>query len=479
MAEGSSVNDHALKVIWHIEELTRLNLVMDNELAVDLILQSLPNSFSSFVQNFHMHKMEKTLTELHSMLVVYEKEMHNTRPNVVAMAKASSSKTFVKKLRMEKLEARHASFLENQFVQEGGAGRKIVLQEENNEVSNNQVQTPSSNSVGAYDPQPLRRSARTYRPPARYRHLIEHIESLFIVNDDDQLGDLNPYEEAMLDIDSDAMTWAMPCVGNNLPFEDLVLVFFPLSSLSSSISTSSFSVEHHQNPTMTSVIHLTHNHRGRLILLIFNYEAEAACNHHVCRASFNPSSFSSSSFFPSLSSHPNIRHDDYQCYDTGNFMAAGSYAENRELLLSSLPSNMALNGGFSSGKKAAYSKGTVNPPCFIRYSDIPLYGVKQTSPTLKFHSVGNILMDQDHFDHIWRNLTEVLADVGAQVCGRGQTSRPMLPRKTKRSVYKPSCFIPWDLYPILHSDPGIPPSSPQPPTAATVSDPSAPQPANA
>ncbi|KAL3715987.1 hypothetical protein ACJRO7_007707 [Eucalyptus globulus] len=99
MAEGSSVNDHALKMIWHIEELARLNLVMDNELAVDLILQSLPNSFSGFVQNFHMHKMEKTLAELHSMLVVYEKEMHNTRPNVVAMAKASSSKgkTILKK----------------------------------------------------------------------------------------------------------------------------------------------------------------------------------------------------------------------------------------------------------------------------------------------------------------------------------------------------------------------------------------------
>ncbi|XP_030470117.1 uncharacterized protein LOC115688440 [Syzygium oleosum] len=38
MAEGSSVNDHALKMIWHIEELARFNLIMDNELAVDLIL---------------------------------------------------------------------------------------------------------------------------------------------------------------------------------------------------------------------------------------------------------------------------------------------------------------------------------------------------------------------------------------------------------------------------------------------------------
>ncbi|XP_056172109.1 uncharacterized protein LOC130139336 [Syzygium oleosum] len=93
MAKGSSVNDHALKMIWHIEELARLNLVLDKELAMDLIPQSLPDSFSGFVQNFHMHKMEKTLAELHSILVVYEKDIHNTRPNVVAMAKASSSKS--------------------------------------------------------------------------------------------------------------------------------------------------------------------------------------------------------------------------------------------------------------------------------------------------------------------------------------------------------------------------------------------------
>ncbi|KAI6674171.1 hypothetical protein NL676_002077 [Syzygium grande] len=93
MAEGSSVNDHALKMISHIKELARLNLVMNNELAVDLILQSLPNSFSGFVQNFHVHKIEKTLAELHSMLVVDEKEMDKMRPNVAAMAKASSSKS--------------------------------------------------------------------------------------------------------------------------------------------------------------------------------------------------------------------------------------------------------------------------------------------------------------------------------------------------------------------------------------------------
>ena len=56
--------------------------------------------------------------------------------------------------------------------------------------------------MGAFDTQPLRRSARTSRPPACYRHLVEHIEQLFIVNDSDQPDDPNTYEEVMLDIDS-------------------------------------------------------------------------------------------------------------------------------------------------------------------------------------------------------------------------------------------------------------------------------------
>ena len=105
--------------------------------------------------------------------------------------------------------SRHASFLENQFVQDGSAGRKIVLQEENNKVLNNQVRTPISDSVGASATQPLRRSARTSHPLARYRHLVEHIEPLFIVNDSDQPGEPNTYEEAISDIDSGKWLEAM------------------------------------------------------------------------------------------------------------------------------------------------------------------------------------------------------------------------------------------------------------------------------
>ncbi|KAL3740551.1 hypothetical protein ACJRO7_021777 [Eucalyptus globulus] len=126
----------------------------------------------------------------------------------------------------------------------------------------------------------------------------------------------------------------------------------------------------------------------------------------------------------------NVEH----CYDMGNFTAASRYLKNRELVISSLPCFMASNGGFFTGnvgngsdviymlsfcrgdssnhtcmrcisvtaedliikcpnQKAAYSKGTYNPPSFIRYSDSPMYGMKKTFPTLKFYCTGDIPMD--------------------------------------------------------------------------------------
>ncbi|CAA0806714.1 Unknown protein, partial [Striga hermonthica] len=64
MTAGSSVHDHGLKMIALIERLSSLGVIMDNELYVDLLLQSLPPSFDSFAVNFNMHNMETSLPEL-------------------------------------------------------------------------------------------------------------------------------------------------------------------------------------------------------------------------------------------------------------------------------------------------------------------------------------------------------------------------------------------------------------------------------
>ncbi|XP_073106585.1 uncharacterized protein [Elaeis guineensis] len=75
MAEGSSVQDHVLMVIDLITRLGQLGFVMDGELNQDLILQSLPESFSQFVMNYHMNKLNSSLSELLNMLKIVESDI--------------------------------------------------------------------------------------------------------------------------------------------------------------------------------------------------------------------------------------------------------------------------------------------------------------------------------------------------------------------------------------------------------------------
>ena len=68
MKEGEDVAVHVNSMIRAIEELESLDFSMDFHLQLDLILQSLPESFGQTISNFHMNKIECTLAELLNML---------------------------------------------------------------------------------------------------------------------------------------------------------------------------------------------------------------------------------------------------------------------------------------------------------------------------------------------------------------------------------------------------------------------------
>ncbi|XP_052189941.1 uncharacterized protein LOC127799751 [Diospyros lotus] len=91
MTDTESVNTHVLKMISLIEKLESLSVVMDNDLYVDLILQSLPDSFDHFVMNFNMHKLETTLPELLNMLKTAEMTMKKDKP-IMLIGSSHSSK---------------------------------------------------------------------------------------------------------------------------------------------------------------------------------------------------------------------------------------------------------------------------------------------------------------------------------------------------------------------------------------------------
>ncbi|GJR28223.1 zinc finger, CCHC-type containing protein [Tanacetum coccineum] len=69
--EGQSVSSHVLKMKGYIDNLEQLG---DN-LAVSLILVSLNKDFASFVQNFNMHGMGKTVNELHAIIKLHEQTL--------------------------------------------------------------------------------------------------------------------------------------------------------------------------------------------------------------------------------------------------------------------------------------------------------------------------------------------------------------------------------------------------------------------
>ena len=70
MAEGTSVREHCLRMISHLNILEVLGVDIDGESQADIILQSLPQSFKEFRLSYNMNKKIYSLFELMNELVV-------------------------------------------------------------------------------------------------------------------------------------------------------------------------------------------------------------------------------------------------------------------------------------------------------------------------------------------------------------------------------------------------------------------------
>ena len=75
MGENSSVYEHILKMSGLHNRLTQLDINLPDEAVIDRILQSLPPSYKSFVMNYNMQGMVKTIPEVFSMLKSAEVEI--------------------------------------------------------------------------------------------------------------------------------------------------------------------------------------------------------------------------------------------------------------------------------------------------------------------------------------------------------------------------------------------------------------------
>ncbi|KAK8680628.1 hypothetical protein V6N13_109568 [Hibiscus sabdariffa] len=69
------VGAHVIKMMGYIQALEKLGFPLNVELAIDVVLQSLPDSFNQFVLNFNMNEINKTLPQLLGMLRTAESNM--------------------------------------------------------------------------------------------------------------------------------------------------------------------------------------------------------------------------------------------------------------------------------------------------------------------------------------------------------------------------------------------------------------------
>ena len=75
MEENSSVSEHILKMSGYHNHLTQLGVNLPVDSVIERVLQSLPASYKSFVMNYNMQGMNKTIPELFTMLKAAEVEI--------------------------------------------------------------------------------------------------------------------------------------------------------------------------------------------------------------------------------------------------------------------------------------------------------------------------------------------------------------------------------------------------------------------
>ena len=75
MEENSSVSEHILRMYGYHNHLTQLGVNLPDDSFIDRVLQSLPPSYKSFVMNYNMQGMNKTILELFAMLKAAEVEI--------------------------------------------------------------------------------------------------------------------------------------------------------------------------------------------------------------------------------------------------------------------------------------------------------------------------------------------------------------------------------------------------------------------
>ncbi|KAL4271719.1 hypothetical protein GQ457_13G018650 [Hibiscus cannabinus] len=92
MNERSPVGAHVIKMMGYIQTLEKMGFALNDELAIDVVLQSLQDRFNQFVLNFNMNEINKTLPQLLGMLRTAEGHIKNGGSKSILMVREAKGK---------------------------------------------------------------------------------------------------------------------------------------------------------------------------------------------------------------------------------------------------------------------------------------------------------------------------------------------------------------------------------------------------
>ncbi len=96
LGEKGSMVSHGVKMLGLLRRLADFGIPVPDQLAVDLILQSLPKSYSGFIVNYNMSEMKDSPASLISKLKTTEKEIMKNKGSSTSVLLVSSRKAKAK-----------------------------------------------------------------------------------------------------------------------------------------------------------------------------------------------------------------------------------------------------------------------------------------------------------------------------------------------------------------------------------------------
>ncbi|GJY13384.1 hypothetical protein Tco_0382693, partial [Tanacetum coccineum] len=85
-AEGQSISDHVLLMKSYLDQLATLNYAFPDKVSINFILNLLLSEFQAFVQNYNMQSIEKTISEVYSLLIEFEKSIKRNKQQIVGVS---------------------------------------------------------------------------------------------------------------------------------------------------------------------------------------------------------------------------------------------------------------------------------------------------------------------------------------------------------------------------------------------------------